>query len=212
MPVESISSHKQPFPARPGAHHCCLRCPARPSRDGLDPIFVVDTGANGVIFGSTLAGSAHLTEFQETPGRHVNSNSHRDRVLGSAVLSGVFICTGGSPVPVSLRGLVVPSSKWNILPPVFVPRYEGADIDKLGVISMSVAGGRVLRTLPYQGLQVVRISLCAADTLVTNAVQRSPTASAALLIRPQAPSALVRLHQTLAHCGCQPSIAFYGLV
>ena len=53
----------------------------------------------------------------------------------------------------------------------------------------------------FFALHVVRLSLCATSTLVTNEVQRSPTASAALMIRPQAPTALVRLHQTLAHCG-----------
>jgi hypothetical protein len=119
--------------SRPNAQ-TTLSCPSRCSllllllplhapraRDDLDITFVVDTGANGVIFGSTLAGSGRLAEFQETPGRHVNSNSHRDRVLRSAMLSGMFTCIGGFSVPVSLQGLVTPSSKWNILPPPLVP-------------------------------------------------------------------------------------------
>ena len=90
--------------------------------DGLHP-FVIDTGANGIIFGGTVVSAGHLTDFAPTPGRVIHSNDHKDNVLGTATLRGSIETLDGGDVSLSLTGLVTPASRWNILPPHMIPGF-----------------------------------------------------------------------------------------
>ena len=174
--------------------------------DGLHP-FVIDTGANGIVFGGTVVSAGHLTDFAPTPGRVILSNDHKDNVLGTATLRGSIETLDGGDVGLSLTGLVTPASRWNILPPHMIPGFEGATVAPGGALTITAAG-RTSRTLPYQGLQVVFLRLDQAGGIVlpTTAprVSRPPsTAAPALIVQPPASPTLLRLHHTLAHAGAQ---------
>lgn len=167
-------------------------------------MFVVDTGANGVIFGRPLHEAGLCSALQTTPGRYVNSNDHRDEVLGTATLHCRFACANSTTIDVPLAGLVTPSSRWSILPPSLVPGFDSATISSTGTISLLLSGGQVLVTVPFQGLQVLFFAPLASPqpaALANPVSERTPKASPSLVISPPASDTLVRLHQTLAHAG-----------
>jgi hypothetical protein len=97
-------------------HTCATHVAAVTEPDaGTDAtgLFVIDTGANGIVMGS---GSSHraLSDFQPTTGEHVNSNNHKDVILGTARATGCFRLLDGSSRDVVLfKVLVVPASRWN---------------------------------------------------------------------------------------------------
>ena len=159
--------------------------------DPLVTMFVVDTGANGTILGRPLHDAGLCSAYQATPGRYVHSNDHRDEVLGTAALACRFPCADMTTVDLTINGLSnSPSSRWSILPPSNVPGFTGASIALSGVISIRLASGKVLTTVPYQGLQVLFFSVVGdpRPPALANPVSRQgPRASPSLLVRQSIP-------------------------
>jgi hypothetical protein len=187
---------------------------ARGGDDTGEPLtFVVDTGANAVVFGSTGVYS-HLDSFTQSPGV-VHSNGHRDEIVGQATLTASLEhdASGASSV-FSLRGSVAPASVWNVAPPHLLPGFRSGTLDADGRIALTFANGETTTTTPYRGLQVIRFCRPSSTAAVprsssaTVTISRasassvtSPTLPGALKVSPPPPPVLMRLHEALGHAG-----------
>jgi hypothetical protein len=160
--------------------------------------FVVDTGANGIIFGARAINSGDLGAYEPTPGRHVKSNRHKDAVLGKATVTATT--TGG--VAFQLTGLLTPTSEWDIVPPHHLPGFVSATVKPDGNIAICLDDGRTVNTTKFRDLPVLQVRLrpgplvLVSNTKVKNSAELT---TPALVVRPPACPALLRLHHQLAH-------------
>ena len=189
MPDDCGDPWMQKAPSKP----LVLSVDAAPGSDALEDgdVFVVDTGASGVVVSSAEVLSL-ASSFTQCAMRFVRSNSHSDTISGSVDLDVTFSAQDDVAVPLRLRALVVPASRWNILPPVFIPGFLSASIAKDGVLSIHLQGlSSPLVTEPYKGLQVLRLR--------KNVVALLVAAPPALVVSPPPSATLMRLHESLGH-------------
>jgi hypothetical protein len=125
-------------------------------------VFALDTGANAIVVGVTPP-SPFLSGFVPAAagGPHVRSNGHKDPIMGTVTVAGFLELEDAQYHNVVLPGaLVVPTSRWNILPPSLLPGFESASIAAGGRISIRLAGRQsALLSVPYKGLQVIFLRL-----------------------------------------------------
>jgi hypothetical protein len=182
---------------------CVAAIPSAASPGEVGSLFVVDTGANGIVVGG--AGlrrlGAAMGSVTPTPHSHISSNAHRDSVLGRATLRGNFSGSGTTSLPAEFTALVCPSSKWNVLPPHLIPGFQSAVVRPNGSMHI-IAAGRTLHTTAHQGLHVLRFDAVAGTNVsVTTTGDRggSQRSSPSLVVRPPASPTLMRLHESLSH-------------
>jgi transposase InsO family protein len=177
------------FPGRPSATHV---------------VFALDTGANAIVVGVTPP-SPFLSGFVPAAagGPHVRSNGHKDPIMGTVTVAGFLELEDAQYHNVVLPGaLVVPTSRWNILPPSLLPGFESASIAAGGRISIRLAGRQsALLSVPYKGLQVIFLRL---EGVVLN-VDVPPALVAST---PPGPL-MIRLHERLSHA---PASTIHRLV
>jgi transposase InsO family protein len=185
-----------------GPQTVCVAALPSASAAAVGNLFVIDTGANGVVIGG--AGMKRLKAamglLTPTPHSHISSNAHRDSVVGRTILRGNFSGSGTTSLPAQFPALLCPSSKWNVMPPQLVPGFESAFIGRDGSLHI-IADGRTLHTTNHQGLHVLRFDPLTAgvDVTVATTARQPPSTSPSLVVRPPASSTLVRLHETLSH-------------
>lgn len=175
--------------------HLVLATSARPDygydrAPGGDIMFVVDTGANGVVFSAEVL--RHVANFKPVAGHRIHSNSHADVVLGTGSLSASLLAADGARVTVNIpHGLVCPKSRWNIIPPHMLPGFLRASIARDSTITFELDGGRSVATRPFSGLQVLSLAPAPRVSLAT--------AAPAMVVGPPATPTMQQLHLRLAH-------------
>ena len=102
---------------------------------GKADLFVVDTGANGIVV-SSVEMIKRSTNFVPSVNAHVRSNAHKDTITGTCTVHALFTDVGGQPHACDLTALVVPTSQWNILPPKLIPGFIRATIAADGTITL----------------------------------------------------------------------------
>jgi hypothetical protein len=162
---------------------------------GAADLFVVDTGANGIVV-SSIEMIGRSTNFVPSVNAHVRSNAHKDTITGTCTVHAVFTDVGGHPHSCDLTALVVPTSQWNILPPKLIPGFTRATIAADGTITLWLRQlSHPLRTETYAGLQVLRLRSVVRALATTGNVPPTP----ALTVSPAPSPTMLRLHETLAH-------------
>ena len=186
------------YPALGGGAGFVVLATTHPSRSAAPAfvdgqLFVVDTGANGVVLGSSgIAAFGPLATFVPVTNTFMRSNAHKDEIVGRGSLRATVTADDGAAVALNLNVIVSPSSRFNILPPNLIPGFQSASISSSGTISITLLGHPPVTTTAHKGLQVLRLLPCSRVSVV--AAKIPPLSMSA-----PPPPMLVRLHEQLAH-------------